>query len=139
MKNTILIVDDDVSYVESLQTSLEEEGFEVVSAYHGRQALKIMSHEKVDLVLLDYQMPEMDGFEVLDCMNNNGFEKNIPVIMVSANYEKEVYNLAFAKGAIDFIYKPLFLENLKKKSKRLWRSAKLSKMIIAELRKWSGN
>jgi CheY-like chemotaxis protein len=107
MKNKILIVDDDVSSVEMLQILFEEEGFEVVSAYRGRQALNIMSHEKVDLVLLDYQMPEMDGFEVLDYMNNNGFEKNIPVIMVSANYDKDVYDSAFRKGVKYFIHKPL--------------------------------
>ena len=58
MKNTILIVDDDASYVELLQILLEDEGFEVTTAYRGRQALNIMSHEKIDLVLLDYQMPE---------------------------------------------------------------------------------
>lgn len=107
MKNKILIVDDDVNYVEMLQILFEEEGFEIVSAYRGKQALNIMSCEKVDLVLLDYHMPEMDGFEVLDAMNNNGFEIKIPVIMVSANYDKEVYDSAFKKGVKYFIHKPL--------------------------------
>ena len=49
----------------------------------------------------------MDGFEVLDFMNNNGFETNIPVIMVSANYDKEVYDSAFKRGVKYFIHKPL--------------------------------
>ena len=118
MKNKILMVDDDENYVEMLQILLEDEGFEVMTSYRGKQALNIMLNEKVDLVLLDYQMPEMTGFEVLDYMKNNGFETKIPVIMVSANYEKEVFDLAFAKGAKDFIYKPLSLENLLKKIKK---------------------
>jgi CheY-like chemotaxis protein len=119
MKNRILIVDDDVSYVELLQILLEEEGFEVVPAYRGRQALNIMSHERVDLVLLDYQMPEMDGFEVLDCINNNGFETNIPVIMLSANYDKEVHDSAFKKGVKYFIHKPLSCDELRKQMAKL--------------------
>jgi DNA-binding response OmpR family regulator len=107
MKNTILIVDDDVSYVELLQILLEEEGFEVVTAFRGRKALNIMLDKKIDLVLLDYQMPEMDGFEVLDCMNNNGYETKIPVIMISANYDNDIYDSAFKKGVKYFIHKPL--------------------------------
>lgn len=99
MKNTILIVDNDASCVEPLQILQEDEGFDVMTAYRGKQALNIMSYEKVDLVLLDYQMPGMDGFEVLDVLNNNGFETNIPVIMVSANYDKEIYDSAFKKGS----------------------------------------
>ena len=119
MKNTILIIDDDVIYVEMLQILFEEEGFEVVSAYHGRQALNITSCEKVDLVLLDYQMPEMDGFEVLDCMNNNGYETKIPVIMVSANYNNDIYDSAFKKGVKYFIHKPLEWEELRKQMNNL--------------------
>lgn len=119
MKNRILIVDDDMSYVELLQILLEEEGFEVATAYRGRQALNIMSHERVDLVLLDYQMPEMTGFEVLDFMNNNGFETKIPVILVSANYDKEVYDSAFKKGARYFIHKPLSWDELRKQMAKL--------------------
>ena len=115
MKNKILIVDDDMNYVNLLQIFLEGDGFKVMTSYRGKQALNIMLNEKIDLVLLDYQMPEMTGFEVLDYMNNNGFETKIPVIMVSANYEKEVFDLAFAKGVKDFVYKPLLLEDLLKK------------------------
>lgn len=114
MKNKILIVDDDVNYVELLQILFEEEGFEVLSAFRGKQALDIMSHEKIDLVLLDYQMPEMDGFEVLDSMNNNRFETKIPVIMLSANYDREIYDSAFKKGVTDFIHKPLEWDELRK-------------------------
>ncbi len=119
MKNTILIVDDDVSYVELLQILLEEEGFEVVTAFRGRKALNIMSHKKIDLVLLDYQMPEMDGFKVLDYMNNNGCETKIPVIMVSANYDNDIYDSAFEKGVKYFIHKPLEWEELRKQMNNL--------------------
>jgi CheY-like chemotaxis protein len=122
MKNTILIVDDDENYVELLQILFEEEGFEVVPAFCGRQALDIMLHNKIDLVLLDYQMPEMNGFEVLDYMNNNGFETKIPVIMVSANFEKEIYDSAFEKGVKYFIHKPLEWEKLRNQMNHLLKA-----------------
>jgi len=118
MKHTILIVDDDISYVDILQILLEEEGFDVKTASHGKQAKKLIEHTKVDLVLLDLQMPEVGGFDVLDYMNDHASKTKIPVIVVTANCTDENIDLANKKGALDIVHKPFLLDNLIYKIKK---------------------
>jgi len=110
-----LIVDDTIRNIELLQILLEGVGYQVITAIGGRQALKLISDSKVDLILLDLRMPEMDGFEVLDCMNNNGTKLDIPVIMVSGHFRKENVDLALSKGAKDFAPKPFIFDELMRK------------------------
>jgi len=83
MTARILVVDDVPSNVKLLESRLMAEYFEVVCAHSGAEALKICAGGKVDVVLLDVMMPEMDGFEVCRRLKSNAATQHIPVVMVT--------------------------------------------------------
>lgn len=84
MSKTIMVVDDEKRLVSLVESYLAQEGYRVVTANDGKEALPIASREKPDLIILDLMMPEMDGFTVLDHLKNNPDTASIPVIVVTA-------------------------------------------------------
>src|ERR1041385_8046701 len=80
----ILLVDDRLENLLTLENLIEKEGRNIIKATSGNEALKAALTEKVDLILLDVQMPDMDGFEVAELLRMNPKTKNIPIIFVSA-------------------------------------------------------
>ena len=107
---SVLIVDDEQSILKSLGGLLTDEGFEVMAAYNGYEALKIVDAESPDLVLLDIWMPGMDGLETLrEIKKENPF---IQVIMVTGHGNIETAVKATKLGAYDFIEKPLSIDRV---------------------------
>ncbi len=106
MKTKILLVDDEKDIVEFLQYNLVQEGFKVITAYNGKDALDKIS-AKPDLVILDIMMPKMDGYEVCTRIRSMDEYKNIPIIFLTAKSSEidEVHGLNL--GADDFIQKPI--------------------------------
>ena len=102
-KQTILVVDDDREIVESICIFLRAEGYEVLKAYDGLDALEILGENEVHLVLLDIMMPELDGIEALMTLRKT---KNIPVILISAKSEDNDKILGLTAGADDYVTKP---------------------------------
>jgi len=107
--NTILVVDDKASVRQLLQDYLREQGFEVVVASNGREALYSARHSRPDLILLDIMMPEMDGFEFL---RRHRQEKNTPVIIITAREEETDAVLGLELGADDYVIKPFRMREL---------------------------
>lgn len=105
----ILIVDDEKSVRETLREMLEYEGYEVVEADSGLQALDLFSQNSFDVVLCDIKMPGMDGMELLDKILQS---YDIPVIMISGHGTIDTAVDAIKKGAFDFIIKPFDLNRL---------------------------
>ena len=107
---TVLIVDDEKNYPLILGAVLEEEGFETLAANSGHEALEILEHSDIDLVLTDMKMPSMDGIELLERIK----EKNpdLPVIMMTAYGTVEKAVEAMQKGAYNYILKPFDNESL---------------------------
>jgi two-component system NtrC family response regulator len=107
---TVLIVDDEKNYPLILGAVLEEEGFETLTANSGDEALEILEHSDIDLVLTDMKMPSMDGIELLERIK----EKNpdLPVIMMTAYGTVEKAVEAMQKGAYNYILKPFDNESL---------------------------
>lgn len=103
MPQTILIVDDEKRMVSLLKSYLEQEGYRVVAAYNGREALEAARKETPDLVVLDIMMPEMNGY---DFMNAHRAESNTPIIMLTAKVEDEDKILGLELGADDYVTKP---------------------------------
>jgi DNA-binding response OmpR family regulator len=103
MQQTILIVDDERRMVSLLQSYLEQEGYRVLSAYNGREALDVAHVEKPDLVVLDIMMPEMNGYEF---MRAHRAEKNTPIIMLTAKVEDDDKIIGLELGADDYVTKP---------------------------------
>lgn len=106
MKEKILIVDDDETMVNLLATILEIEGYTVRKALDGEAALKIISEEIPDLVLLDIMMPGVDGFEVLASLRNDPRTEELPVIMLTARSDDRDIFEGWKKGADEYVTKP---------------------------------
>jgi diguanylate cyclase (GGDEF)-like protein len=108
----ILVVDDEPHIRRILQFLLEQEGFEVLQAENGLQALELLAQEKPELILLDVMMPEMDGFTVLQQLRANYETSGIPVIMLTANGAGQEKVKGLKIGANDYITKPFNHEEL---------------------------
>lgn len=102
----ILCVDDEPSNLKILEAVLVSRGYEVVSAESGKEALELISKQKVDLVLLDVMMPGVSGYEVCKRIKGDERYRNIPVVMVTALTSKEERIKSIEAGAEDFISKP---------------------------------
>jgi PAS domain S-box-containing protein len=107
-KAVILIVDDKPANLLALESVLISEERVVVTAASGEEALKIILKNEIDLIILDVQMPEMDGFEVAQVLKSNKRTRNIPIIFATAvSKEKKWMMKGYDEGAIDYLFKPL--------------------------------
>jgi len=109
MPKTILVVDDKASVRTLVREYLTAEGFRVVTAENGQNALYAARQEKPDLVLLDIMMPEMDGYEFVRLYRR---ESSIPVILLTAKMEESDKVLGLELGADDYITKPFGMKEL---------------------------
>ena len=109
MAKTILVVDDEKRLQDMLQAYLTQEGFRVVTAGDGQEALFVARHEKPDLIILDLMMPEMGGYEFLRVHNK---ERDTPVIVLTAKLEENDKVLGLELGADDYVTKPFSLREL---------------------------
>jgi len=106
---TVLLVDDREENIIALQEILEADNRQFITATSGNEALKlVLKHEDIGLVMLDVQMPGMDGFEVARILKSNPKTKDISIIFVTAISKDEQYVLqGFREGAVDYLQKPL--------------------------------
>jgi len=100
---SILVVDDEERMVRFIRLNLEHDGFQVISAYRGYEALEKVRTEMPDLVLLDVMLPDLDGFEVLRLIRESS---NTPVIMLTAKGEEDDRVRGLELGADDYVTKP---------------------------------
>ena len=103
---TVLVIDDDVTIRTLLESTLFRKGFNVLSAEGGTEGLEIAAREHVDVILLDWMMPEMDGMEVLAELKRNSETMFIPVFMLTSKEDPKDIDLAISKGVVDYIIKP---------------------------------
>lgn len=99
----ILVVDDDKDIVSTLKIQLEKEGFRVLCAYDGEEALQLLTAEDVHLILLDIMMPKLDGFSAIMKIRER---RNLPILVMSAKSEDSDKILGLSIGADDYITKP---------------------------------
>jgi two-component system alkaline phosphatase synthesis response regulator PhoP len=105
-KGRILVVDDEVYIVHILDFSLGMEGYEVVTALDGEQALERVAQQKPDLIVLDIMMPKLDGYETCKVLKSRAETRDIPVILLSAKGRNVDQKVGFEVGADDYITKP---------------------------------
>ena len=126
MSEKVLLVDDEEDFLEAMAERMRARDMEVTTASSAREALKKMENEIFDAIVLDFQMPEMDGMEALKSIKAKRPESQIILLTGFATVEKGVE--AMKEGAADFLEKPADLEVLSKKIKE----AKAEKMLIVE-------
>lgn len=103
MSDSILVVDDDREIVSAIKIILDREGYKVVTAYDGEQALEKLATHKVDLILIDIMMPKLDGLSAIMRIRE---KRNIPIILLSAKSEDSDKVLGLSIGADDYVTKP---------------------------------
>lgn len=104
----VLLVDDQPANLVSLEAILEAEDRELIKANSGPEGLKVLLREDISLVLLDVQMPGMDGFEMAELMRQRKDTQSIPIIFVTAiSKEKQYVFKGYQVGAVDYLFKPL--------------------------------
>ncbi|MDE6454920.1 MAG: response regulator transcription factor [Dysosmobacter sp.] len=116
----ILVVDDERTLVKGMKFNLENEGYQVECAYDGAAAVELAREGKLDLIILDLMMPEVDGLEA--CMRIREFS-NVPVIMLTAKSEDADKLMGFECGADDYLTKPFNILELKARVRALLRRA----------------
>src|SRR5512147_1714788 len=109
MTQTILVVDDEAKLRDMLRVYLEQEGYRVVEAGHGREALYVARYEKPDLIILDLMMPELGGYEFMRIFSK---EADTPVIMLTAKVEDQDKIVGLEFGADDYVTKPFNVREL---------------------------
>lgn len=110
-KVDILIIDDEPGICWALEKALREEEYEVTKATNGIKGLKILSSNKVTLVLLDYKMPGMSGLEALERIRE--MQPDLPVIFMTGHSSIPTATEALRKGAVAYVTKPFHLADLK--------------------------
>lgn len=118
----ILVVDDEKTIVKGLKFSLEKEGYEVLAAYDGAEALSLFKKENPDLIVLDLMLPEVDGFEVCRRIRKGS---EVPIIMLTARSEDIDKILGLELGADDYVTKPFNPRELTARIKAILRRSQL--------------
>ena len=126
MNQTVLVVDDEQKLVDLLRTILEKDGYNVVEAHNGYQALERIRDDLPDVVVLDVMMPEMDGFETLREIRA---ASNVPVIMLTVQATENDKVRGLELGADDYVAKPFDHRELASRVKAVLRRAALPSTV----------
>jgi DNA-binding response OmpR family regulator len=118
----ILIVEDDRNLLDTLKYNLREEGYQVVTAVDGAEALDVARREKPDLIILDIMLPKINGFEVCRILRK---EMIVPILMLTAKAEETDKVVGLEIGADDYMTKPFSLRELLARTRAMLRRAKM--------------
>ncbi|MEW5805888.1 MAG: response regulator [Acidobacteriota bacterium] len=120
MKKRIFVIDDEFEILELTRMILEKEGFQVMGASSGREALLKLQEISPDLILLDINMPEMGGWELLRVLKADEITASIPVILFTIKSEVRDKIHGIQEGAFDYITKPFSYDELVSRVKRIF-------------------
>ncbi len=126
MATKILVVDDEPRYVRLLEANLSTEGFDVLTAQDGAQAIEVFSTNPVDLILMDVMMPKLDGFSA--CQRIRQFS-NVPIIILTAKGEESDRVRGLDLGADDYLVKPFSATELLARVRAVLRRSEVSKEV----------
>ena len=120
MANTVLVVEDEPNLLAALEYSLEQEGYDTLTATNGEAGLRIAMTGTPDLVILDVMLPSLDGMEVCRILRR---ESNVPIIMLTAKSEEIDRVVGLELGADDYVTKPFSMRELLARIRNLLRRA----------------
>jgi len=112
VEKKVLVVDDEMHVVKILKFKLKNEGYNVLTALNGNDAIELAKHEVPDIILLDIMMPGMDGYKVFEILKDDEATSSIPVIMVTARTQEVDKSRAEKLGVAEYIFKPFSLQNV---------------------------
>ncbi|MCJ7585438.1 MAG: response regulator transcription factor [Anaerolineales bacterium] len=123
MSTSILVVDDEPRYLRLLEANLRTEGYQIITAQNGKEAVETFSANPVDLILLDVLMPQMDGFTV--CQRIRQYS-NVPIIILTSKGEEQDRVRGLDVGADDYLVKPFSVMELLARVRAVLRRAHVS-------------
>jgi DNA-binding response OmpR family regulator len=126
MANRILVVDDDLTLLRGMQYGLEGEGYQVVTAGDGQEALRLVYSERPDLIILDIMMPRLDGRQVCQRVREMS---DVPIIILTAKTEKKDIIKGLDLGADDYLVKPFDAEELLARVRAALRHARTEPIV----------
>uniref|UniRef100_A0A7C6AFH8 Response regulator transcription factor n=1 Tax=candidate division WOR-3 bacterium TaxID=2052148 RepID=A0A7C6AFH8_UNCW3 len=115
MNKKILVIDDEDDILDFVERVLKDAGFVVYKAKDAKQGLIVLQTEKIDLILLDIMLPEMDGWQVMQMLKSEERLKKIPVAMLTARVDAYDKIIGLKEGAVDYICKPFTADDLLKR------------------------
>lgn len=122
MEPRVLVVEDEITLLETLEYNLKRQGYKVATASHGRVALQLAREFKPDLIVLDIMLPGMDGFEICRILRR---EMNAPILMLTARADEVDKIVGLEMGADDYITKPFSMRELLARVKAQLRRMRL--------------
>jgi DNA-binding response OmpR family regulator len=128
MSNKVLIVEDDANLLEAIKYNLCKEGYDVVAADDGEQALTIARKEKPDILILDVMLPKLNGFEVCRILRK---EITVPIIMLTARADETDKIVGLEIGADDYMTKPFSMRELMARIRAMLRRTKMVELPSA--------
>jgi DNA-binding response OmpR family regulator len=132
MNHKILVVDDEQSITDLLEYNLQRNGYRVVVAHDGRQALRLAQAEQPDLILLDLMLPGLDGLEVCRALQRRG---SVPIIMLTARDEEVDRVVGLELGADDYVTKPFSVRELMARVKAVLRRTTSNDIDASDVRR----
>ncbi|MBI1852197.1 MAG: response regulator [Planctomycetes bacterium] len=129
-KSRVLIVDDEPSERDTLRALLEKEGYDLVFADSGREALKVATQQRPDLILLDVMMPDMDGFEACRRLRAHPWLAEVPIILVTALDDRHSRVAGIESGADDFVSKPIDRLELRARVRTVTRLNRFRRLVL---------
>lgn len=138
-KETILIVDDEEDIIELIKYNLKNEGYSILTALTGEQAIKITKQSQLDLIVLDLMLPGIDGLEVTKYLKNNEQTRDIPIVMLTAKGEESDIVTGLELGANDYMSKPFSPKVLVARIRAIFRRRKKNTMEPTDSIKQEGD
>ncbi|MGC8763397.1 MAG: response regulator [Acidobacteriota bacterium] len=123
MKQTVLVIDDNPDLLDIVDAILSEAGYVVAKALSGEDGLQVARTLKPRLILLDLNMPKMDGWEVLKLLKNDPATREIPVAIFSVRTDLKDKIFGLQRGAVDYISKPFQYDRLAERVQRILAGA----------------
>ncbi len=126
MPQNILIVDDSITVRRVLSRLLQRHGIQTVTAKDGVEAMALIQHQRPDLLLVDVEMPRMDGFELVAWLRSSSQWKDIPVMMITSRVGEQYRQRAESLGVLDYMSKPFQEDHLMERIQALFSSVKIA-------------
>jgi len=109
---TVLVVEDNDETSFLLRTVLRRKGYSVIEAWDGKQAIEVAEGEELDLILLDLQLPRLNGLGVIHRLRQNARLENVPIVIITGQDPEKCRSTAIAEGCDDFLSKPIDFDRL---------------------------
>ena len=109
---TVLVVEDNDDSLFMMKNVLSRKGYRVVEAWDGKQAVEVAESEELDLILLDLQLPRLNGLGVIHRLRQNSKLQNVPVVIITGQDPEKYRSSAIAEGCDDFLVKPIDFDRL---------------------------